>query len=108
MPDFDDFLDTLKDNVADLAEDHFDDLRDQAINDSHAFLEETKEDMHRWARKMENGQLSKAEFRSLLRGRKDLAEMEELKQAGLAAARVDEFRGALIDEAVETIATVLL
>lgn len=108
MPDLDDLLDALKDDVADLAEDHFDDLRDRAVNDSQSFVEETNEDIQRWAQKMANGQLSQAEFRSLLQGRKDLAEMEGLKQAGLAAAKVDKFRDALIDEVVETVTATLL
>lgn len=108
MPDVDEILDSLRDDVVDLAETHFEDLREQAIRDSHAFLEETEEDMKRWSRLLQKGDLSKDEFRALLRGRKDLAEMEALKQAGLTAARADSFRDALVDEVVETVASLLL
>lgn len=108
MPDFEDLLNTLKDEIVTLAESHFDDYREQAIADGEAFLDTTSDDLKHWTRRMDNGELSPQEFESLVCGKKDLAEMEALKQTGLAAARADQFRDAMIDRVVDTAAQVLL
>jgi len=97
MADFDDFLDTLKDEVVALASDHLDDLQDEAVQDSQQFLEESKEDLKRWTKLLDEGVLSKKDFESLVKGQEDLARMEALKQAGLAAVEVDRFRQNLLD-----------
>lgn len=97
MADFDDFLDTLKDELADLAASHLDDLQDEAVRDSEQFLEDSKEDLKRWTRLLEEGEISEKDFESLVKGQKDLAKMEALKEAGLAAVEVDRFRKNLFD-----------
>lgn len=103
MADFSDFLDTLKDEIVDLATDHLDDLRDEAIQDTEQFLEDAEEDLKRWTRLLEEGAISERDFESLVKGQRDLAQMEALKQAGLAAVEVDRFRERLIDR-VTTVA----
>ncbi len=108
MPDFASLLDALKDEIIDLAASHFNDVREEAITDGEAFLERTKDDLQRWTRLLEDGELSKQEFESLVRGKKDLAEMNALKQAGLAAAEANQFRDALLDRVVNTTVQVLL
>lgn len=108
MPDFDAFLDTLKDDIAALAASHLDELRDEALKDGTQFLEHTKDDLKRWTRLMEQGKLSKKDVESLVRGRKELAKMEALKQAGLAAAEADRFRQALVDQVIDTATDVFL
>lgn len=97
MADFNDFLDTLKDEILDLATDHLDDLRDEAVQDTEQFLEDSEEDLKRWTRLLEAGAISEEDFESLVKGQKDLAQMEALKQAGLAAVEIDRFRENLID-----------
>ncbi len=108
MPNFETFLDTLNDDIVQLAETHFDDLRDQAVQDGTTFLEQTEDDLKRWTRLLEEEKLTRAEVASLVRGRRDLAEMEALKQAGLAAAEADRFRNALLDQVVSTAVNVFL
>lgn len=108
MPEFDDLLDALKDEIVNLAASHFDEYREQAITDGESFLNTTKDDLKHWTRLMDEGELSPQEFQSLVRGKKDLAEMNALKQAGLAAARADQFRDAIVDRVVDTAAQVLL
>jgi hypothetical protein len=108
MPDLDVFFDALTDEIADLAETHLDEMTDAALQDGRAFLNQTQDDLKRWARLLEEGKLSRDEFESLVRGQKDLAEMEALKRAGLAAARADRFRDALIDRIVGTAARIFL
>jgi len=102
MPDFDEFLDVLKDEIVDLAKTHLEEARGLAVQDAEAFLDESKDDLKRWTHLMEAGTLSEADVKSLVRGKKDVAEMKALKQAGLAAVEIDRFRNALLDRVVGT------
>jgi hypothetical protein len=108
MPDFDEFFARLKEEVVDLAETRLDALTDRAVQDGEQFLTDSKEDLRRWTQLLEEGRLSKEEVASLVRGQKDLAEMNALKQAGLAAADVDRFREALLDRVIGTVRRVFL
>jgi hypothetical protein len=46
---------------------------------------------------MADGTLAPKDFAFLVRGKKDLATMNALTQAGLAAIRIDQIRSAMID-----------
>ena len=108
MPSFDDFLSTLQDEIVDLAQSNWEAFRDAAVQDGEAFVEKTKADLKRWTRLLEQGELSQEDVAWLIEGKKDLAEMEALKQAGLTAARIDRFRSALIDRIISTTFRVFL
>lgn len=108
MPDFNDFLDALKGEIVDLAQSNWEEFRDAAVQDGEAFLKKTKGDLKRWTRLLEQGELSREDVEWLIKGKRDLAEMEALKQAGLAAARIDRFRSALIDRVISTTFRVFL
>ena len=108
MPDFDAFFARLKEELVDLAESRLDALSDRAIQDGERFLDDSKEDLRRWTRLLEEGHLSEEDVASLVRGKKDLAEMAALKQAGLAAAEADRFRDALFDRILGTVRRVFL
>ncbi len=100
MADFDDFLSTLKDELIKLAANQLDELKDRAVDDIEQFLEDSKEDLERWAKLLEEDKISKKDFQSLVKGQEDLAKMEALKQAGLSAVRLDQFREKLFDRIV--------
>lgn len=102
MATFNDFWDTLKTAVEDFAETSFNNLKDQAIKDGQAFLDKTKDDIKQWTQELADGTLSEDDFRFLLLGKKDLAELEALKEAGLAAAETDKFISGLINTVVST------
>ena len=108
MADFDDFIDVLEDELTDLAQSHLDEVKDAAVEDGEQFLDDAEDDLKRWTRLLEKGEISDADFRSLVKGKKDLAKMEALKQAGLAAVEVDKFQDALVDRIVGTARTVFL
>lgn len=108
MPDVDAFLDVLRDEITDLARTHFQEMQEAALEDGEAFLNQTQDDLERWGRLLEQGELSQEEFESLVRGQKDVAEIEALKQAGLAPLRADQFRDALINRIVGTASRILL
>ena len=102
------FLNVLKDEIKDLAEDTLKDHAEADINDSKDFLEKTKDDLKRWTEQLARGELSQSDFKYLLEGKKDLAEMYALQQAGLALVKVDQFRKSLCDLIVEKAMDVIL
>jgi len=106
MPDFNDFWENLKSDLEELVKKNWKEFSEAAEKDGKAFLYKTKEDLKRWAKLLAQEDLSKDDFEWLIAGKKDLAEMEALKQSGLALVRVERFQNALIslviDKAFET------
>jgi len=108
MARFEEFLKALKDGLKALVADTIQDFSQAATKDGQAFLKKARADLERWTKALARGQLSKADFEWLVQGKKDLAEMEALKQAGLGLVRVDQFRSSLIDLVVGTAFKVFL
>jgi hypothetical protein len=102
VSDFNKFLSALKDGIKQLVTQSFGDHRKAAVKDANAFLKKTRADLKRWIGELEAGTLKKDDFEFLVRGKKDLAEMEALKQAGLASVRVDEFRKSVLNLVIGT------
>ena len=102
MAEFSDFLENLKNGLEGLAKKSWKEFTTAAEKDGKAFLEKTKEDLKRWTRLLAQGDLSKEDFEWLVEGKKDLAEMEALKQAGLTLARLERFQNALVSLVIDT------
>jgi hypothetical protein len=102
MPDFNEFLNTLKINIKEFAENNWRDHLEDVISDGSEFLRKTEDDMKRWTRLLAEGSLTPADLKFLVLGKKDLAEMEALKRAGLALVQVDKCRNGIIDLVVGT------
>lgn len=79
----------VKQQVADFSE--------QATKDGLQFLDETKADLETWTKELMAGNLSKDDFEWLVKGRKDLARMEAIKQAGMAAIEIEKLKNQIID-----------
>lgn len=103
MPSFNDFIDTFKDNLLGIAEEFGDDVKDELIEDGKSFARKAREDVEEWTKKVAAGELSQEDLEWLIQGKKDLAEMEALKQKGLAKAKIDKFRAAMLDTVVGSI-----
>lgn len=107
MADIDAFWNVLRSELADIAADLGEDIGEEFIADGKAFLEATKQDLLRWLNLLEEGKITPDEFTFLVQGRKDLARMEMLKQVGLAQARIDMLKralvGAVVGSAVRTL-----
>jgi hypothetical protein len=108
MASYQDFLNALKPAVQDLAKKTVADYSQQASADGQAFLDAQKANLDRWTKELADGELSKADFEDLVEGLQDLAELLALKQAGLAAARLDEFRTNLVNLVIDTAFAVFL
>lgn len=97
MPTFNDFISTLKNDLLDFAKENLEEYKDEILKDGTLFIEKTKSDLERWTEGLSTGALSKADFEFLLKGKKDLAKMEALKQLGLSKIRITKITNSIID-----------
>ncbi len=102
MADFATFLSTLKSGIATLVSGSFSEAKTAATQDALAFLENSRADLERWTNLLMEGKLTHEDFEFLVAGRKEVAAMEALKQAGLAQVRIDRFQNALLHLVVES------
>lgn len=102
MATFDDFWKTLKEGLEALAVKNWKEVKGAAVADGTAFFDKTKADLERWTKLLAAGELTKDDFEWLIAGKKDLAEMQALKQAGLAQVRLERFQNALISLVIDT------
>lgn len=107
MSEFKDFLEILKDDLLDLAKDFGDDLKDEIIEDGTAFAQNAKKDLEEWTRMAASGELSQEDLEWLIEAKKDLAKMEALKQKGIAKAKIDNLRSAIIETVAGSLLKVL-
>jgi hypothetical protein len=97
MPKFNDFVMTVKNDLLDFAKENLDEYKDEILKDGNAFIDKAKNDLTRWTDGLAAGALSKTDFEFLLKGKKDLAEMEALKQLGLSKIRITKITNGIID-----------
>lgn len=102
MASFDEFLEILKTELVKFAEDSWNTNKAAAVNDGRAFLEKSKADLERWTKMLAKGDLTRDDFKWLVIGKKDLAELVALKQKGLAKVALDRFVNGLIDTIIST------
>lgn len=97
MPNFNDFILTVKNDLLDFAKENLEEYKDELLKDGTQFVKKTKSDLERWTEGLASGTLSPADFEFLLKGKKDLAEMEALKQLGLSKIRITKVSNSIID-----------
>src|SRR5262245_9621843 len=97
MANFSDFLNDVKTGITQVGTTQFGEFAAQAKQDGQSFLASLEDDLRTWTQQLAAGLISPADFAFLVRGKKDLAAMSALTEAGLGAARVDTARNAIID-----------
>lgn len=102
MADFKEFWNALTGNIKEYATSKWKDYLNDVISDGNAFLDKTKEDIKRWTIQLSKKELTKKDFEWLLEGKKDLAEMEALKQKGLDLAEIERCRDGLLNVVLNT------
>ncbi|MGN8226071.1 hypothetical protein [Gracilimonas sp. BCB1] len=107
MFDFDAFLETLKTDLTEVVSDFGEDLKDDLLNDAGDFAFQTKEDLIKWSKMLKDGEISADDFEFLLKAKKDLAEMEALKQRGLTQAKLDKLKLAIMDTVAGSVKKVI-
>lgn len=108
MADFNEILNTLKEQIVDLAKGTLRKYRDEAIADGKLLLETMKEDLKRWTVMLAEDKLTTEDFEWLVNAQKDTIKMEGLKQAGLALVRIDQFKNSLLNLFVDVIFDIVL
>jgi hypothetical protein len=94
------FVQAVLTNASNLAATLFKTYVGQAEADTQAFVQAAKDGIARAALLYQQGQIDKEDFEDLIQGKKDLAEMHALKQAGLASAAIDTFVNGVIQIAI--------
>jgi hypothetical protein len=69
----------------------------EALKDAQAFRVRVEQQMHEWSQDLRNGEITQKNFASLVRGERDLAEMQALKQVGLAQVALDTFTSGFME-----------
>ena len=103
MINFSQILEDFKNELMNLSSDLKDDMKDALLKDGLDFMDRSRADLERWLNLSASGQLSTEELEWLMRSKKDLAEMESLKQKGLALARIDRYRNAVARSAISAV-----
>jgi ABC-type phosphate transport system auxiliary subunit len=99
--DINGILKSIEDQTKTLAGTLFKQYTQQAVADVKDFLQKSKDDLERWTLELVNKQIDADEYRSLVRGQLDVAEMRALKQAGLAQVQIDTFTSGVLDIVVK-------
>ncbi len=91
MATFDDFWARLNFEMIEFVLHDWWDYRDAAASDGKDFLEKIRPKAARWCTLLENGAYSREDFRWLLAGTKEQADLTRLKQRGIPKAELDRF-----------------
>lgn len=108
MSAFDDFRTAVIDGAGGLAKTLLKGSVKEARADAEAFVAKSATKLKKWTEQLAAGELSRDEFEALVRGQKDLAELNALTQAGIGAVKVKKFRNELTGLVVKTAFDILL
>jgi hypothetical protein len=100
---FAEIFEQLKKDIANLASSTLKNYVNDAKADGQKMLESIKEKLQKWTQLLADKQITTSDFELLVNSQKDLVEMDCLKQAGLAAIRVEQFKSSLFNLVVDTV-----
>jgi len=102
MKTFMEFWNQLLVNVESFASEKWNELKEDAVEDSKKFLTEAKDDIQRWISLLAEGKLTSDDLGWLINGKREVAELLFLKQKGLAKPDLDKFFEGLLQTIVST------
>ncbi len=91
MATFEDFWARLNFEMIELVLHDWWDLRDAAASDGKDFIEKIRPKVARWCVLLENGTYSREDFRWLLAGTKEQADLPKLRRRGMPKAELDRY-----------------
>jgi hypothetical protein len=97
MVNIDNILKSIEEQSRSLAEKLLKQYAQEALVDVRDFLRKSTVNLERWIRELGRREIDKSEFKSLVQGQLDVAEMRALKQAGLAQVKIDIFINGVLD-----------
>jgi hypothetical protein len=108
LGDFNNFLSTLKNNLVDLSGGSFKKYSKQLLHDGIEFAKKLEPDLKTWETEYSIFEMTKEEFEELVKSKKDLLEMEELRKLNLPRTELNKIRNAIVEAVMETAVKVLL
>jgi hypothetical protein len=102
MSQFDDFLVAVRANLSVLGKDSFEGYSDQVKALVQAALARARANLELWTAQLAGGQLSQAEFKSLVQGETDLTEIAGYTAAGISLAEAQRLRDAVTLTVINT------
>ncbi len=102
MATFTDYKKELQKGVRKLAQRLVGDFEEYALEDTNSFLKKSEDDLKRWTRLLEAGEITEQDFADLVRAKEALAELHELTEAGIGHTKLDRFRKDLISLVIDT------
>ena len=97
---FDDLFEELTTGVETIAKDSLKNFEQEAAADGKQALDDIKINLQQWTKELETGSITGEDMGCLLREEEALTKMRALKQNGLAAIHIDEFRNNIINMVV--------
>ena len=102
MKTFMEFWIQLLTNVESFAADKWNELKDDAVEDSKKFLTEVKDDVQWWISLLAEGKLTTDDLGWLIKGKREVAELLFLKERGLTQPHLDKFFEGLLETIIST------
>jgi len=97
VADFEAILGNITREAGKLAVGELASFKDQIIEDATSFAQRKKDDLLRWGEALAAGTIDQDEFDLLARGAKSLLLMRAEAYAGIAKARLQRLRAAILD-----------
>jgi nicotinamide riboside kinase len=101
--DFENVLETLKNEVVNLAMSTVNNYKNEAKADALSMVNMMKDNLRNWTLELANGEISAKDYEYLVLGQKELIEMNALKQAGLAMIQVDALKNSILNLIIKTV-----
>lgn len=103
MPNYDEIFKEIGNQIIDLAQKTVSNYKQVAIADAKALVAGMSEDLKKWTGLLASNDLDTEEFEILVNSEKDLVEMKALETAGLAAIRITQFVGSVLNMIVDVV-----
>jgi hypothetical protein len=87
----------IESGIESLAKSTLQDYLAAAKTDGQTIVNSLKADLQQWAAEVEEGYLTLLDLDFLVKAEEALVEMTALKQAGLAAVRIDQFKTGIVN-----------
>ncbi len=107
MANVDEVIKLVKNGTGELAAKILGGFLSEAESDAVSFLQSAKVDIQKWMIQLAAGELDEEDFRDLLAGEKDLAQLELLRAKGLAQIKLDEFTNGLLELVTTSVVEVI-
>jgi len=105
--DFLSILSVLEEKIEDLAQFTVSNYVSEGIEDGKNLLAAMSDDLARWTQLLADRKITMRDFETLVIGDKDSVEMDALIFAGLALARVDQFKGSVLNLIIDTVFSII-